>query len=194
MRHFYNEISGWAAFSRLYIEMVAEAPDPAHFVEVGSWLGRSAALMAVEIVNSKKQIKFDCIDPWTDGGPDLRHTAFFKTQTVPIYDQFISNLAPVWDRINAMRMTSLEAARTYADASLDFVMLDGDHSYDAVRADIAAFLPKMKSGSVLSGDDFEWPGVKRAVTEAFHGGAHVRWVHRDPSYLLSASYWMVRVS
>ena len=59
-------------FVELYALMVRNAPMQARFVEVGSWAGRSAAFMGVEILNSGKQIKFDCIDPWYDGGVDLR--------------------------------------------------------------------------------------------------------------------------
>ena len=33
-------------------------------MEVGSFLGKSAVFMAVEIINSGKRIKFDCIDHW----------------------------------------------------------------------------------------------------------------------------------
>ena len=42
---------------------------PAHFVEVGSYKGRSTSFMAVEIANSGKQIKFDCVDTW-EGSPE----------------------------------------------------------------------------------------------------------------------------
>jgi len=56
----------------------------------------------------------------------------------------------------------------------DLIFIDGDHRYCGVTADIPAALLLLKPGGVLCGHDYtnaEWPGVKRAVDEAF-GGAH----------------------
>lgn len=49
---------------------------------------------------------------------------------------------------------SLEAAQQFDDESLDFVYIDGDHSYQAVMDDIEAWLPKVKPGGILAGDDY----------------------------------------
>lgn len=195
MQHFYKNIEGWAAFGGLYVSQVhlAKATEKSTFVEVGSWLGRSAALMAVEIENSGKPIEFVCVDPWLDGGPDLRGTEHFKKHGVNhVYDLFCKNIYNVRHRIKAMRMLSTEAAAFMQDNSVDFLMLDGDHSYEAVKADIAAWMPKMKQrGGVISGDDYLWPGVKQAVDEEFGSRANIDVVHKDRNYLLSASYWSV---
>lgn len=194
MKHYYKTVEGWAAFAPLYISIAQDLRDNMVLVEVGSWLGRSAALMGVEIHNSGKNAALYCVDPWTDGGPDLRDTTHFKKQTMPIYDQFIRNIAPVSQHIVPLRMTSLEGAERFEDKSVDFLMLDGDHSYEAVRDDIAAWLPKMKNGSIISGDDYGWPGVKRAVSDAFVGkNIEIMWVKHHANYLNSASYWVVRL-
>jgi predicted O-methyltransferase YrrM len=194
MQHFYDKITGWAAFADLYFSAVKMAPyEGAKFVEVGSWLGRSAALMAVEIANSQKKIEFTCVDPWEDGGPDLRDTEYFKKLKEPVYELFQKNVAPVLDYIKMMKMSSVEASRFMIDESIDFLMLDGDHSYEAVRNDIAAWLPKMKPGSLISGDDFGWPGVEQAVREAFGERAKVVWRTRHRDYRMTSSYWSVRL-
>lgn len=195
MKHFHYQIDGWAAFENLYRDVVRQVKAPAHFVEVGSWLGKSAAFMAVEIANSGKLIAFDCVDPWTDGGPDLRDTNYFQDLKEPVFDIFTRNIAPVRHLVNPMQMTSLEAAAKYRDHSIDFVMLDGDHSYEAVRADIDAWTPKMKAHGILSGDDYTWPGVKQAVDETFGSAAHVvmRTKDRKGNYKNEASYWWVQL-
>jgi len=193
MQHFHHHIGGWAAFSQLYIDAVKHFPSGSRFVEVGSWLGKSAALMGVEIENSAKQIEFVCVDPWIDGGPDLRDTKYFKELHVPqVYDLFLLNVRPVLHRIKTMRMPSVEAARFMADETVDFIMLDGDHSYDAVKADISAWLPKMKKGGIMSGDDYTWPGVETAVREAFGARANAIFKSRRSSdYKKDSSFWMV---
>jgi len=195
MEHFYSKIDGWAAFADLYVGQVKLAPSTrqSRFVEVGSWLGRSAALMAVEIENSGKNIEFVCVDPWQDGGPDLRNTVYFKQLGVKhVYDLFLQNIRPVVHRIKAMRMGSIEASTFMQDGSVDFLMLDGDHGYEAVRADIDAWLPKMRGrGAVISGDDYLWPGVKKAVDETFGSRVDVRIKKAHKNYLNSSSYWSV---
>jgi len=65
MEHFYNTIGeDWFTYQELYSNMVEYFPDNSLFIEVGSWKGRSTSYMAVEIANSEKNIKFDCIDTW----------------------------------------------------------------------------------------------------------------------------------
>ena len=54
-RHFYKSIHGWCDFEDIYKEQVEAASDGSHFVEVGTYQGQSAAYMAVEIANSKKE-------------------------------------------------------------------------------------------------------------------------------------------
>ena len=66
----------------------------------------------------------------------------------------------------------LNAVNLYDDDSLDFVLIDGSHAYNDVHDDITAWLKKLKPGSLLAGDDYEWPGVKQAVNELLPGFTH----------------------
>ena len=47
------------------------------------------------------------------------------------------------------------------DHSLDFVFLDASHEYKDVKDDIEHWLPKVKIGGTLGGDDMNWKGVGR---------------------------------
>ena len=76
------------------------------------------------------------------------------------------------DRSHLMVMTTHEASALMEPASLDFVFIDADHSYDAVKDDIALWRPKVKTGGWLGGHDYhprKFPGVVKAVDEAFEG-------------------------
>lgn len=66
-------------------------------------------------------------------------------------------------------MTTREAAPLVPDGWADFVFIDAAHSYEAVRDDIADWLPKVKPGGWLGGHDYHshFQGVIRAVDEAF---------------------------
>lgn len=52
------------------------------------------------------------------------------------------------------RKESLAAAHDILDDALDFVFVDGNHAYESVTNDIAAWWPKVKSGGVFAGHDF----------------------------------------
>lgn len=75
-------------------------------------------------------------------------------------------------RAKIIRKESREAAKQIPDGSLDFVFIDADHSYEGCKADIDAWTPKVRSGGLITGHDYEntaFPrfGVKRAVDERF---------------------------
>ena len=62
-------------------------------------------------------------------------------------------------------MTSMEAVDQYKDESLDFVFIDGNHSYEFVFNDIKYWLPKVKIGAVLAGHDYSSESVSKAVSD-----------------------------
>lgn len=77
-----------------------------------------------------------------------------------------------FDRLTVMKMSTADAARLVDDASLDFVFIDADHSYDAVMEDITLWAPKVRPGGWLGGHDFhqrKFPGVVEAVQRYFRG-------------------------
>jgi predicted O-methyltransferase YrrM len=164
MEHFYKEVDseGWFDYQNLYTEMVEKFPNDSHFVEVGSWKGMSACYMAVEIINSNKNIKFDCVDTWKyyDWFTDISEGAFEG-----VYDVFLKNIDPVKDTINIVRELSWEAPLKYDDNSLDFIFIDASHDYESVKKDIISWLPKLKENGVMAGHDYNHTPVLTAVTE-----------------------------
>ena len=166
MEHFYQNIGeDWFSYPQLYKRIVDNSQDGSHIVEVGSWKGRSAAFMAVEIINSNKKIKFDCVDTWKGS---IEHETYDVITEEKLYDVFLSNIEPVKHIINPIRMTSIEASKLYKDNSLDFVFIDASHEYEDVKADILSWLPKVKIGGILAGHDYNtFEGVNRAVDEIF---------------------------
>ena len=174
MEHFYDKIHGWFTFPNLYSQIVDNYPDGSHFVEIGVWKGKSAAFMATEIFNSKKQIRFDCIDTWEGSEEHINPNApTFEPELLNdkdyLYNTFLNNISPVKDIITPIRKFSLDAVTLYKDNSLDFIFIDAAHDYDNVLADIKAWYPKCKKGTgIISGHDYSWgPEVKKAVHDFF---------------------------
>ena len=60
--------------------------------------------------------------------------------------------SPHFRKVTWLVMTSEEAARILND-TLDFVYIDGDHSYEAVKRDLEMWYPKIRKGGVLCGHD-----------------------------------------
>ena len=76
-------------------------------------------------------------------------------------------------RVQVLREMSAPAAAHIEDNSLDFVYIDGDHTFDGVLADIKAYLPKVKTGGLIIGDDYtlgNWwgDGVVKAFAQCLH--------------------------
>ena len=118
MEHFFQNIQGWFIYAPVYDTAVQLAEDGAHFVEVGSWRGRSTAYMAVNIVNSGKKIKFDAVDTWR-GSDEPEHKNDPAIINDTLYQEFLANMEPVKDVVNPVRASSMEAVKQYADESLD---------------------------------------------------------------------------
>jgi hypothetical protein len=182
MNHISNGIPGWFHFVALYSKAVDHIPDgqAAKMVEIGCWMGKSAAYLGVEIINSGKDIELFCVDPW-DVSKEWRSSGARAVECLSpeicdadpdfLYREFESNMAPVKnvmkESLHYIREPSPQAARHFADASLDFVLIDGDHEAGAVRDDVLAWMPKVKPTGTLAGDDLgAWPGVRAGLEMA----------------------------
>lgn len=73
------------------------------------------------------------------------------------------------ERSKVVKAESAGYAKNIPDHSLDFVFIDGDHLYEAVKLDIVSWLPKVRPGGVICGHDIGMPGVKKAVDEMIQG-------------------------
>lgn len=157
VRHFYETLGGWFDYENLYRAEVKAAKDGARFVELGTFAGKSLAFLAVEIINSGKLVSVDAYDLWTG----------WKNQ--PTREQVEQTMIQhgVGAPLRLWQEDSTTAASRHDDGSVDFLFIDACHDYEAVRADIHAWWPKMKPGATFAGHDFlpQWAGVQQAVRE-----------------------------
>lgn len=170
VEHFYNTIQGWFDYEDLFSNQVKIANENAHFVEVGIWKGRSSAYLAVEILNSKKNIKYDCVDTWNGSDEHIDpNSPNFEKNIIDnkdwLYNIYLKNLENVRHVINPIRLESIEAAKLYDDDSLDFVFIDASHDYENIKADILAWYPKIKNGGYFGGHDYWYIPIGKAVNE-----------------------------
>jgi hypothetical protein len=185
--HFYESIDGWFDFETVYSNMVKHFKDGSHFVEIGAWLGKSTSYMAVEIINSGKNIKFDVIDTW-EGSNEEIHKEKIEELNDNLYDCFLKNMKPIINKINPIKSKSIEASKLYEDNSLDFVFIDASHEYEDVIEDIKCWYPKIKTNGILGGHDYYvCPGVKKSVDEFFGNFK----INIDDTYHESCGSWWI---
>jgi predicted O-methyltransferase YrrM len=67
------------------------------------------------------------------------------------------------DRIKFLRKYSDDAVSNIEDNSLDFVFIDGLHTFEQVTKDMTNYYPKLKDGGIFSGHDFR---VIKCINEA----------------------------
>lgn len=161
-QHNYQNIGGWFNFQDIYLAMVALADDGARFVEIGTFLGKSASFMANEIKASGKVISFETIDTFKGSPTELEGKHKYYSE-IDVYQRAKNNLKDLPARI--LVGESVKWSEQYEDASLDFVFIDGSHVYEDVKRDIEAWLPKVKPGGYIGGHDFDNNDVKKAVVE-----------------------------
>lgn len=181
----WEQIPGWFGFRETYDEAVARMPDGAVLVEIGVAFGRSAAYLARKCIDSGKRFTLYAVDPWKDDRWEFpkdypldatrptwgaEHAPWARSVGGP-FSAFIVKMrehAPEeLEHIQVLRTRSADAARLIQDPF--FVFIDGDHNYEAVAEDIRTWRPLLAPGGILAGDDYshEFPGVQRAVREAF---------------------------
>lgn len=139
-------------------------------VEVGVWEGDLSALLyplADQLI---------LVDPWSVGWNRFPHQSeiYECTMGLPFKNQ--NELDLMYQQVTAqfpkavvLRMSSVEAAKSIPDHSVDFVYIDAVHTYEHCKADILAWLPKIRPGGMIAGDDYYKPhnAVSRAVDELF---------------------------
>lgn len=159
MEHFSHKIGGFCNFRNFYRDIVEWIPDGGVFVEVGVYWGQSFSYAVVEGINSGKKIDFVAVDAWP--------STWISPEGWPMIDKFYHEMQPVEGYYRAIQSGSADAARHFADGSVDFVFLDADHVYPRIYEDIQAWLPKVKPGGIIAGHDYNHPhdGVIQAVNE-----------------------------
>jgi hypothetical protein len=171
MKHFYASIQGWSSFLPWYKEAVAQAPGHREsvFVEIGTWKGRSAAYMGVEIINSMKPISFFTCDTF-QGSDEPKHQMDPAIRFGMLEQMARQNLKPLTEKniVTIAATDSVSFSSAFKDGEVDFVFVDGDHTYEGCTADLQAWWPKLRDGGTMAGDDFTWRGVKSAVTDFFY--------------------------
>lgn len=135
-----------------------ERSDDMKICEVGVGCGENA-LHLLKSFNVDQLVLVDPYTPFSSNGYLFNHIEQGSNRRkahrlLCDYDDVI-----LW-----VEKSSVVACERFHDGFFDLVYVDGDHSVDAVYSDLCCWYPRVKSGGVLGGHDFNVPSVMWAVS------------------------------
>jgi hypothetical protein len=147
--------------------------------KVGVEIGVFRGALSWRLLGSNRNLFLYMVDPWSESTGDDSYAASGDEYAKFSQDEFdghmakaLEEVAPFKGQYEVLRMTSAEAAPRFTANSLDFVFIDGDHSYEGCKQDIDLWFPKLRNGGILSGHDYRTDkgyGVIQAVDEFVAG-------------------------
>lgn len=92
------------------------------------------------------------IDPWRELD-DYIDSSNHKNHP-NAYLEAMQSIKGYEDRAFMIRALSSQAVELFEDESLDFVYIDGNHTYKSVKEDMELWFPKLKKGGLFAGHDY----------------------------------------
>lgn len=159
---------------RFLLALHLSKSDPkVHICEIGTLFGTSSFLISELLVAFGADVELTLIDPLEgfynqdvpDWGTGLPVDSKMLKSNLNI---FSSRCPSVNVRIVKEKSGCSEAMRLTENLVFDFLLIDGDHSFDGVKLDFELYLPKVRAGGTVIFDDYgdpTWPDVKKYVDE-----------------------------
>lgn len=145
--------------SKILKELAIQCED---VVEVGCWKGKTTRMLLENVKG-----KVYAVDHWEGSVfPDptglMVNVANINGESIE--ESFLKNVGS-YANLVIKKGSSLDVAKSMNGDMFDMVFIDANHEYEAVKADIEAWLPRCKK--IIAGHDFHagYAGVIRAVHE-----------------------------
>lgn len=167
-----ESVEGWLARpeARLLAELAETIAPPHCAVEIGNYRGRSTVALGLGARHGKGA-RIYSIDPHHEF-TGARGGRFGGEDQAQLY----ANLARtgVGAQVNVIALDSIAAARAWSTANVALFFVDGDHRYEAVRADFEAWRPHLAPSAQVLFDDIDFADVERVVGELVEAGVLAR--------------------
>lgn len=130
-------------------------------IEIGTCRAESTAYLLEKCPNIQRIFTIDPYQAYQDWNGEITQDDVDR-----FMDAAKKNLEPYGDRARMIRETSTQAVSNFTDTLVDFIFVDGDHSYEATLADCEAYYPFLKPGGFFCGHDYSSiDAVYRAVND-----------------------------
>ena len=107
-------------------------------VELGTWKGHSIMYLAKKLKEQNYEFELYGVDLFDNSQIHTNEgNEYLQPQMKHIWELYNENLvrADVRDVVKDIKKNSWEAANEFKDESVDFIFIDGDHSYEGVKND-----------------------------------------------------------
>lgn len=148
---------------------------------VGIEVGVAEGITTEYLLKTVAGIKLYGVDPYFDYVDWDGNQPANNSNKVAMLEKTVN-----FDNFTFIEKTSDEAATLFDDESMDFVFIDGLHTYEQVLQDCKNYYPKLKSGGYLIGHDYSRiQGVNTAVGEfADLVGKEIKTAKQDLWYIV----------
>jgi hypothetical protein len=175
-------VEGWMseAQARRLWDAAQRVPAGGLLVEIGSFRGRSAIVMASALADGARLI---AIDPHAGGDRGPQEIAAEAERGEADHQAFLSNLraAGVASRVEHVRALSSNA-QPLVHGEVDVLYVDGAHRFGPARSDLVGWGARVRvGGTMLVHDSFSSIGVTLATLAALTFGSRWRYVGRTSS-------------
>jgi len=119
-------------------------------LKVGVEIGVESGAYSEIICAENPGVKHFAIDPWKTYRGYRDHVDQKKIDG--FYETTKARLAPYGATL--VKKFSLDAVKDFADGSLDYVYVDGNHNFQNCTNDIVEWSKKLRYGGILAGHDF----------------------------------------
>jgi len=176
------DVEGWLteAQARRLFAAAATVPAGGRIVEIGSFRGRSAILLAR---GARPGVEVICVDPHAGSDRGPREVAARPGVGEQDLMAFRGNLerAGVAHRVRHVRDFSALALRAF-DGPVDLLFVDGAHRFGPARADLVRWGARVPDGGrMLVHDAFSSVGVTLALLSSVVPSRSWRYLGRDGS-------------
>lgn len=127
-------------------------PDVHLFVELGVWLGKTTRFIA----ETYPQMEIVSIDHW-QGSPEHANMPEVRDKLPTLYETFIANTFAYRQRVNPLRMNTVQGLKQLAmfDVDPDMFYVDAGHDTISVLEDLET-IHALFPDAIIMGDDYSW--------------------------------------
>jgi len=153
-------------------------------VEIGVCRGE----FSEKILKTVEGVKLHCVDPWINYS-DSRSDQSVQDDN---YSRTISRLSNYEGRFVIYKEMSEKASEKFKAGSMDFVFIDGGHSFDNCVMDLIKWVPKIKKGGMVALHDY-CPMNRNGVIKAVDAYTYCHQIH--PWFVtretINTAFWVV---
>ena len=160
------------------MKFAEEGPGTGEIVEIGSWMGKSTAWLAIG-AQKKSNAKVTAIDHFK-GSPEHQPGQPFSSEELKqngtTFHKFIENINSLGliDYVDTIIATSEEAVKNWTK-TIRLLFIDGNHSYENTKQDFCLWFPFVcNKGIICFHDVGTWEGCTKFYQELIQSSNKVR--------------------